>query len=90
MQALMDINSAQGWNLFSVTPDTWRKSVPTGNDSSQSPFEGLNPGAPAIEYTASYYLVVFQREDSLDSREMAATASEERPRSRKSPFQRSE
>ena len=91
MQSTLDSNAVQGWRLFSVTPDTWRKTMPSDPSESQSPFEGLNAiGTAATEYTASYYLLVFQRDEPSDSRELAASASEERPmgsRSRKSPFQ---
>ena len=80
MQALLDNHSAQGWRLFSVTPDTWRKS--TGAPGADpAPFDELTTSSsPTQEYSASYYLVIFEREEFLDVHERAASAEESFPR----------
>jgi hypothetical protein len=80
MQGVLDTHSAQGWRLFSLSPDTWRKSITSANDTT-SPFDELasTPGATAFEYSASYYLLVFHRDDFADSLERAASAEESHP-----------
>jgi hypothetical protein len=79
MQALLDSHGAQGWRLFSLTPDTRRKSVASdGSDS--PPFDELTTsGKPTEEYSASYYLLIFEREDLLDDRERVGMAEESLP-----------
>lgn len=83
MQGVLDMHSAQGWRLFSLTPDTYRKSVPTGmgDGADASPFDELSThGAPATqEYSASYYLLVFQREDALEDASRLASLEEAFP-----------
>ncbi len=77
MQGVLDAHATQGWRLFSVTPDTWRKSVAPEDGLDRAPFEELAPpGDVTQEYSASYYLLVFQREDSAVDELMAATAEE--------------
>jgi len=80
MQAQLDTHAAQGWRLFSVTPDTWRKS--TGSAGSDSPpFDELSTStAPTQEYSASYYLIIFERDEYADLGERAASAEESFPR----------
>lgn len=80
MQALLDTHAAQGWRLFSVTPDTWRKSVASEGDD-RPPFDELTTsGKPSEEYSASYYLIIFERDEFLDPHERAASAEESLPR----------
>jgi hypothetical protein len=83
MQALLDSHASLGWRLFSLTPDTWRKSVASdGTDS--PPFDELTTsGKPTEEYSASYYLLIFEREDFLDDRERAISAEETLPKSQR-------
>ena len=77
MQGALDTHSIQGWRLFSVTPDTWRKSLGTETGMEHRAFEELSaPGDMTQEYSASYYLVVFQREDNTVDELLAATAEE--------------
>ena len=77
MQGVLDTHSEQGWVLFSLTPDTWRRTVSESDGMDQSPFEELDSGSRAMrEYSASYYLLVFQREDRLETREAYASAEE--------------
>jgi hypothetical protein len=46
----------------------------------QSPFEELDTSSRAMrEYSASYYLLVFQREERLETRESYAAAEEPLP-----------
>jgi hypothetical protein len=80
MQALLDTHAAQGWRLFSVTPDTWRKSTGTsGGDT--APFDELtSASSPTQEYSASYYLVIFERDEFIDVVDRAAAAEESFPR----------
>lgn len=80
MQAQLDTHAAQGWRLFSVTPDTWRKSTGTTGDGTP-PFDELSTSVvPTQEYSASYYLVIFERDEYLDTVERAASAEESFPR----------
>ena len=79
MQGLLDAHAAQGWRLFSVAPDTWRKSVGQDSGMEPPPFEELNAPGGSQEYSASYYLLVFQRDDTLDPREALATAEQALP-----------
>ena len=41
MQGVLDTHAEQGWELFSLTPDTWRRSLSENSDLEQSPFEEL-------------------------------------------------
>ncbi len=66
MQGQLDAHSTQGWRLFSVTPDTWRKSTADNAGMENSPFEELNTHGHTQEYSASYYLLIFQRDDTPD------------------------
>ena len=80
MQACLDQHSEQGWQLFSVTPDTFRKSEGSGSTGDSSPFEDLNVhGSQADELTASYYLLMFQRDEGREAREAYAEAEEALP-----------
>lgn len=80
MQAQLDTHAAQGWRLFSVTPDTWRKS--TGSTATDAvPFDELGSAvSPAQEYSASYYLIIFEREEYAEVGERSAAAEESFPR----------
>jgi hypothetical protein len=79
MQAILDTHAAQGWRLFSVTPDTWRKSVSTEGDP--APFGELsNTPTGTQEYSASYYLIIFERDDFHDLHERAGAMEEPLPR----------
>ncbi len=62
MQGTLDTHASQGWNLLSVTPDTWRRNSGSGQGMESAPFEQLE-GASVVEYSASYYLLVFERDD---------------------------
>ena len=80
MQAVLDSHAMQGWRLFSATPDTWRKSAAPGDGIDRAPFEELTqPGDVTQEYSASYYLLVFHREDNFVDDLLAATAEEPLP-----------
>ena len=79
LQAVLDSHAAQGWRLFSVSVDTWRKSADS-NGIGNPPFGELSNGKPVPEYSASYYMVVFEREDYLESSERAIAAEESLPR----------
>jgi len=79
MQAALDTHVSQGWRLFSITPDTWRRSIVT-LEGDEAPFEGLSGSSSGHEYSASYYLLVFQREEYLDEGGFAAMAEKELPR----------
>ena len=77
MQGVLDMHALQGWRLFSVSPDTWRKSIAPNDGMERPPFEELTPpGDSTQEYSASYYLLVFQREDNTVEELLAATAEE--------------
>jgi len=65
MQSILDTHAEQGWRLFSLSPDTWRKTLAGDDGMDTPPFEELNPRGHTQEYSASYYLLVFQRDDLL-------------------------
>ena len=81
MQGVLDTHAEQGWLLFSVTPDCWRRTVSeAGGMTTPSPFEELDTESRAMrEYSASYYLLVFQSEEGLGDRESYAAAQEPMP-----------
>ena len=63
-----------------MTPDTWRKSVASDGADSPPFGEFSTSGKASEEYSASYYLIIFEREDFLDSHERAGAAEESLPR----------
>lgn len=69
MQGILDTHVSQGWKLMSAAPDTWRRNAGSGQGMEAAPFEQLE-GASVVEYSAIYYLLVFERDDTLgdDSR----------------------
>lgn len=79
MQSILDAHTAQGWRLFSVTPDTWRKNLLTEDGGNSAPFEELSVNKTAQEYSASYYLLVFQRDERLEALPRQAAAEENLP-----------
>ncbi len=88
LQGCLDTHAAQGWRLFSVSPDTWRKSLPSADGDEAAPFNTLTSGGKATEeYSASYYLLVFQKDEFADVLERAASAEEDLPLSERSPFE---
>jgi len=88
LQGCLDMHASQGWRLFSLSPDTWRKSMPSAEKDGDVPFNTLTSGGKASEeYSASYYLLVFQREEYGDVLEMVGIAEEDLPRSELSPYE---
>ncbi len=86
MQGVLDAHAEQGWLLFSVTPDTWRRTVSENSGMEQSPFEELDTESRAMrEYSASYYLLIFQSEEGLGDRQSYAAAQEPLPMSASMP-----
>jgi hypothetical protein len=86
MQGCLDNHAEQGWLLFSVTPDTWRRTVSETSGMDQSPFEELDTNSRAMrEYSASYYLLVFQSEEGREANEGYATLQEPLPMSASLP-----
>lgn len=80
MQGILDTHAEQGWLLFSVTPDTWRRTVSETSGMDSSPFEELDTNSRAMrEYSASYYLLVFHRDERLGATESYAAAQEPLP-----------
>ncbi len=80
MQGVLDAHSEQGWVLFSLTPDTWRRSLSESSDLEQSPFEELDTQNRGVrEYSASYYLLVFQSDEGRDTSESYAAAEQPLP-----------
>ena len=72
--------------LFSLTPDTWRRTFSENSGMEQSPFEELDSSSRAMrEYSASYYLLVFQREDTHVTREKPMPRQKSRWRSASLP-----
>ena len=88
MQGILDTHAEQGWLLFSVTPDTWRRTFSENSDLEQSPspFEELDANSRGSrEYSASYYLLVFQSDESRDTVESYAAAEQPLPYSAQMP-----
>lgn len=86
MQGVLDAHAEQGWLLFSVTPDTWRRTVSETSGMDQSPFKELDTESRAMrEYSASYYLLVFQSDERLGTLESYAAAQEPLPMSASMP-----
>ena len=80
MQGALDSHAEQGWTLFSVTPDTWRRSLSENSDLEQSPFEELaTQNRGTREYSASYYLLVFVSDESPGGVESYAAAEQPLP-----------
>lgn len=81
MQIALDSHASQGWRLFSVTPDTWRRThqFGDGSDADSPPFNELSTGKPHTEYSAIYYLVIFERDEYVPSDELQAIAEETLP-----------
>jgi hypothetical protein len=78
MQGTLDTHASQGWRLFSLTPDTWRKMSGAGRGMEPPPFDDLDT-QPTQEYSASYYLLVFVSEDLLDEPDRLSTLQEPFP-----------
>lgn len=79
LQDALESHSEQDWKLVSANPDTWRKAevIPGVSEMMGS----ASADRPAEEYSASYYLLIFSREEDLPhgrSHE-AATISEDLP-----------
>lgn len=81
MQGILDTHASQGWKLLSVTPDTWRRNAGSGQGMESAPFEQLE-GASVIEYSASYYLLVFERDDAPGEDTLLAALEEALPQDR--------
>lgn len=81
MQGILDTHGAQGWKLLSATPDTWRRNAGTGEGMESAPFEQLE-GASVVEYSAIYYLLVFERDDALGEDSRLAALEEALPQDR--------
>lgn len=80
MQGILDTHAEQGWELFSLSPDTWRRSLSENSDLEQSPFEELaTQNRGTREYSASYYLLVFQSDENRDTTESYAAAEQPLP-----------
>lgn len=78
MQGLLDTHASQGWKLLSVTPDTWRRNAGSGQGMEAAPFEQLE-GPSMVEYSASYYLLVFERDDPAGDDSRLAALEEALP-----------
>ncbi len=89
MQGHLDTQAAQGWRLFSVTADTWRKSVAAETGMEHSPFDELDThgGIMTQEYSASYYLLVFQRDETFEEVGLGIAAEEALPASQMPRFE---
>ncbi|HEX5322531.1 MAG TPA: hypothetical protein VFW40_02010 [Capsulimonadaceae bacterium] len=79
MQECLDQHAAQGWRLFCVNADTWRKVEGEGLSGPQGAGGVSADSAPVAEYSASYYLLVFFREEDSLRDTALAEAIEELP-----------
>ncbi len=78
MQGILDTHAAQGWQLFSAAPDTWRRMASAGGSMTPPPFDDLDT-QPVQEYSASYYLLIFTRDEPLDEPDRLAALEEPFP-----------
>ena len=78
MQNALDTCAAQGWRLHSVTPDTFRKTAGAGAGMDSPPFDTLDMEVTQ-EYSASYYLLVFEMDDMDGEGRSLATLEEALP-----------
>jgi hypothetical protein len=82
MQDCLDQHASQGWRLFCVNADTWRKveSAGPGDPAAAHPLGvGTEPAAADV-YSASYYLLVFMRDEDASRAIEFAEEVEELPR----------
>jgi len=87
MQGVLDTHAEQGWQLFLLTPDTWRRTFSENSDAQQSPFEELDTSnRGSREYSASYYLLVFHSDEGRDTVESYAAAEQSLPFSNQLPM----
>jgi hypothetical protein len=86
MQGVLDLHAAQGWRLFSLAPDTWRKMTSTERGMEPPPFDDLAT-EPIQEYSASYYLLVFARDEPLEDPNLLASLQESFPLSQGREFE---
>lgn len=86
MQGVLDTHAAQGWRLFSLAPDTWRKTSGSGKGMAPPPFDDLET-EPVQEYTASYYLLVFVLDAALEDSGRLAAMQEAFPMSQGLEFE---
>lgn len=77
LQRCLDDSSESGWQLFSVTPDTWRKMLGTDEPADALESIGVQMGEASAQYCASYYLVILFRDDIHEYETVTAAASEE-------------
>jgi len=77
LQRCLDDSSENGWRLFSVQADTWRKVVGTNGDSDPLEAMGVPVGESPTQYSASYYLVILFREDGIDHHVAASSQAED-------------
>ena len=77
MQACLDQHSEQGWMLHTVSPDSWRKVAGLERETHAGDEGG--PNRDEEEYVASYYLLVFVREDDPQFDMGLAAATQELP-----------
>ena len=85
MQGVLDTHAAQGWRLFSLAPDTWRKQNSSGKGMTPPPFDDLET-EPMQEYCASYYLLVFVLDELLEDAARMASLQESFPLSQPREF----
>src|ERR1700721_2102629 len=64
MQEALSVYGGQGWKLASVTADTWRILTGKLGDVDSLPLSA-HAGSTESELSASYYLLVFERQGDL-------------------------
>jgi len=89
MQGVLDTHAAQGWRLFSLSPDTWRKSdADQESGGIETSFDVIAAnGKQSEEFSASYYLLVFQRDTRLEEAERLAAVEEAFPADLRQAFE---
>lgn len=86
MQRILDEHAEQGWRLFSVTPDTWRKVVGSDHGMDAPQFGAIEAHAMP-EYSASYYLLLFVRDEYVEESGRMASLMEAFPASQPGEFE---
>lgn len=85
MQGILDAHAEQGWGLFSVTPDTWRKVIASDQGMESPQFDNMKAHSTQ-EYSASYYLLVFLRDEYIEGNERMASLMEAFPTAQSREF----
>jgi hypothetical protein len=77
MQDILTTHAGQGWQLKSATPDTWRFLVSNTLGLHMPTTKEEPEHVVTRELSASYYLLIFERENDLHRGRLTESASED-------------